>query len=249
IFTHSWRSLLAYLVALHLLCPGSAPLRVVALSLPVTATEGQDVMVCFHLSPCKNARILDVRWIRHQSSGLVHHYQNGEDLEQMEEYKGRTELLRDGNLDLHITAVSSSDSGSYICHVQNDGGYAKAVVDLELSAQIVHPWKVALTMVLTLLVVSFLIIRRGWCAGRYSAVTGMVGVVLSSCPWRCTGGGRKIFSSDSQWSLNNICLLGGNEGREKEKECGWEDRNMAGPWGMWKGPEPFETSPERRLPC
>uniref|UniRef100_A0A669QP15 Immunoglobulin V-set domain-containing protein n=1 Tax=Phasianus colchicus TaxID=9054 RepID=A0A669QP15_PHACC len=72
-----------------------------------------------------------------RSSGLVHHYQNGIDLEQMEEYKGRTELLRDslsdGILDLRITAVRSSDSGSYICTVEDGDNYA--VVDLEVSGQ------------------------------------------------------------------------------------------------------------------
>ncbi|XP_040520798.1 uncharacterized protein MOG isoform X5 [Gallus gallus] len=164
-FALPWRTLLAYLVALNLLCPGSAKLRVVALNFPVTATVGQDVVLHCHLSPCKDARSLDIRWIQHRSSGLVHHYQNGEDLEQMEEYKGRTELLRDGlsdgNLYLHITAVSSSDSGSYMCTVQDDGGYVEAMVNLQVSdpfSHIVHPWKVALAVVLTLLFASFVII-------------------------------------------------------------------------------------------
>ncbi|POI19337.1 hypothetical protein CIB84_016918 [Bambusicola thoracicus] len=83
----------------------------------------------------------------------------------MEEYKGRTELLRDGlsdgNLDLRITTVSSSDSGSYSCAVQDGDGYADAVVDLEVSdpfSQIVYPWMVALAVVVTLLVASFVII-------------------------------------------------------------------------------------------
>lgn len=69
----------------------------------------------------------------------MHHYQDGVDLEQMEEYKGRTELLRDGlsdgNLDLRITAVSTFDSGSYSCAVQDDDGYAEALVELEVSGQ------------------------------------------------------------------------------------------------------------------
>ncbi|XP_040504574.1 uncharacterized protein LOC426940 isoform X48 [Gallus gallus] len=137
-FTLPWRTLLPYLVALHLLQPGSAQLRVVAPSLRVTANVGQDVVLRCQLSPCKDAWSSDIRWIQHRTSGFVHHYQNGEDLEQMEEYKGRTELLRDGlsdgNLDLRITAVSTSDSGSYSCAVQDGDGYADAVVDLEVSA-------------------------------------------------------------------------------------------------------------------
>ena len=83
----------------------------------------------------------------------------------MEEYKGRTELLRDGlsdgNLDLRITAVSSSDSGLYSCAVQDGDGYAEALVELEVSdpfSQIVHPWKVALAVIVTILVGSFVII-------------------------------------------------------------------------------------------
>ena len=108
-------------------------------SLRVTAIVGQDVVLRCQLSPCKDAWSSDIRWIQLRSSKIVHHYQNGLDLDQMEEYKGRTELLRkglsDGNLDLRITAVSSSDSGSYRCTVQDDDGYADAVVDLEVSGQ------------------------------------------------------------------------------------------------------------------
>uniref|UniRef100_A0A803Y6D0 Ig-like domain-containing protein n=1 Tax=Meleagris gallopavo TaxID=9103 RepID=A0A803Y6D0_MELGA len=148
-----------------LLLPLQSQLTVVAPSLRVTAIVGQDVVLRCHLSPCKDARSSDIRWFQHRSSGFVHHYQNGVDLEQMEEYKGRTELLRnglsDGNLDLRITAVRSSDSGSYSCAVQEGGdGYAEAVVNLEVSdpfSQIVHPWKVALAVVSTLLLGSFVI--------------------------------------------------------------------------------------------
>ncbi|XP_040504630.1 uncharacterized protein LOC121106920 isoform X2 [Gallus gallus] len=163
-FTLPWRTPMLYLVALHLLQPGSAQLTVVAPSLRVTANVGQDVVLRCQLSPCKDAWSSDIRWIQLRSSGIVHHYEDGVDLGQMEEYKGRTELLRDGlsdgNLDLRITSVSSSDSGSYSCAVQDGDGYADAVVELEVSdlfSQIVHPWKVALAVVVTLLVGSFVI--------------------------------------------------------------------------------------------
>nr|ADU03773.1 BG-like antigen 5 [Meleagris gallopavo] len=164
-FTFPWRTLLAHLMALHLLHLGSAQLRVVAPSLRVAAIVGQDVVLRCHLSPCKDAWSSDIRWIQHRSSGLVHHYQNGVDLEQMEEYKERTELLRnglsDGNLDLRITAVRSSDSGSYSCAVQDGDNHGEAVVNLEVSdpfSEIVHPWKVALAVVITLLLGSFAVV-------------------------------------------------------------------------------------------
>ncbi|XP_010724727.3 myelin-oligodendrocyte glycoprotein-like [Meleagris gallopavo] len=83
----------------------------------------------------------------------------------MEEYKERTELLRnglsDGNLDLRITAVRSSDSGSYSCAVQDGDNHGEAVVNLEVSdpfSEIVHPWKVALAVVITLLLGSFAVV-------------------------------------------------------------------------------------------
>eukprot|EP00076_Gallus_gallus_P046170 XP_025011708.1 myelin-oligodendrocyte glycoprotein-like isoform X3 [Gallus gallus] len=164
-FTLPWRTLLPYLVALHLLQLGSAQQRVVAPSLRVTANVGQDVVLRCQLSPCKDVRNSDIRWIQQRSSGIVHHYQYGVDLEQMEEYKGRTELLRDGlsdgNLDLRITAVTSSDSGSYICGVENADAYAEAVVNLEVSdpfSTIILYWTVALAVIITLLVGSFVII-------------------------------------------------------------------------------------------
>ncbi|XP_072213849.1 myelin-oligodendrocyte glycoprotein-like [Excalfactoria chinensis] len=160
-FSHPWRTLLAHLVSLHLLHLGSAQFRVVAPDDHITAVVGKDVVLRCELSPRKNAwRCSDIKWIQHRSAGLLHHYRNGSDLEQVKEYKGRTELLRDGlsdgNLDLCITAVSSTDSGTYICAVEDADGYAGAVVNLEVSGQplfqITHPWKVALALVITLLV-------------------------------------------------------------------------------------------------
>ncbi|XP_031461368.1 myelin-oligodendrocyte glycoprotein-like isoform X2 [Phasianus colchicus] len=141
-------------------CPSHCPAQfnVVAPSLHVTAIVGQDVVLHCQLSPCKDAWRSDIRWIQQRSSGFVHHYRDGEDLEQMAEYKGRTELLRnglsDGNLDLRISAVRSSDSGSYSCVVQDGDNRGEAVVNLEVSdpfSQIIYPWKVALAVVITLL--------------------------------------------------------------------------------------------------
>ncbi|XP_072213852.1 myelin-oligodendrocyte glycoprotein-like [Excalfactoria chinensis] len=164
-FSHPWRTLLAHLMSMHLLHLGSAQLTVVAPKLHVTAIIGQDVVLRCHLSPSKDAWSSEIRWFLNGSTGLVHHYQNGFNLEQMEEYKGRTELLRNGlsngNLDLLITAVSFADSGSYICAVQDGDDYAEAVVELEVSdhfSQNIHPWKVALAVVVTLLVGSLVII-------------------------------------------------------------------------------------------
>ncbi|XP_066842700.1 butyrophilin subfamily 1 member A1-like [Anser cygnoides] len=136
---HAW-GLLTSLVTLLLLQLGSAQLRVEGPGQAVTATVGQDVVLPCHLSPRKDARTLDVRWIRDQFSETVHHYRKGEDLygEQMGAYAGRTELARDGlsagSLDLRITALRPSDDGQYFCTVKNADAYDEATVDLEVSA-------------------------------------------------------------------------------------------------------------------
>nr|XP_047911610.1 butyrophilin subfamily 3 member A2-like [Anser cygnoides] len=134
------RGLLTSLVTLLLLRLGSAQLRVVGPGQPLTATVGQDVVLPCHLSPQRDARTLEVRWIRDHISETVHHYRNGEDLygEQMEAYAGRTELARDGlsagSLDLRITRVRPSDDGRFFCTVKNADAYDEAMVDLEVSA-------------------------------------------------------------------------------------------------------------------
>uniref|UniRef100_A0A8B9UHV9 Ig-like domain-containing protein n=1 Tax=Anas zonorhyncha TaxID=75864 RepID=A0A8B9UHV9_9AVES len=141
------RGLLTSLVTLLLLQLGSAQLRVVGPGHPVTATVGQDVVLPCHLSPQRDARSLDVRWIRDDLSETVHHYRNGEDLyrEQMRAYAGRTELARDGLsagiLDLRITGLRPSDDGQYVCTVKNADAYDEATVELVLSGLwLGHGW-------------------------------------------------------------------------------------------------------------
>ncbi|XP_071880801.1 butyrophilin subfamily 1 member A1-like [Anas platyrhynchos] len=134
------RGLLTSLVTLLLLRLGSAQLRVEGPGQPVTATVGKDVVLPCHLSPQRDARSLEVRWIRNDLSETVHHYRNGEDLyrEQMGAYARRTELLRDGlsagSLDLRITGLRTSDDGQYFCTVKNADAYDEATVELEVSA-------------------------------------------------------------------------------------------------------------------
>uniref|UniRef100_A0A8B9SNR9 Ig-like domain-containing protein n=1 Tax=Anas platyrhynchos TaxID=8839 RepID=A0A8B9SNR9_ANAPL len=138
--TRHARGLLTSLITLLLLQLGSAQLRVVGPGHSVTATVGQDVVLPCHLSPQRNARTLEVRWIRDNISETVHHYRNGEDLygDQMGTYVGRTELVRDGlsagSLDLRITGLRPSDDGQYVCTVRDAHAYDEAIVELEVSA-------------------------------------------------------------------------------------------------------------------
>ncbi|XP_054663560.1 butyrophilin subfamily 3 member A2-like isoform X2 [Grus americana] len=132
--------LLSYLVTLHVLRLGSADFRVVAPEKYIRVSMGQDVVLPCHLSPSMDARSLDIKWIRHRVSEIVHRYRNGEDLygDQMEEYVGRTELVRDGlsrgSLDLRISGLRPSDDGQYVCTVRDGASYGEATVDVEVSA-------------------------------------------------------------------------------------------------------------------
>uniref|UniRef100_A0A493TX84 Ig-like domain-containing protein n=1 Tax=Anas platyrhynchos platyrhynchos TaxID=8840 RepID=A0A493TX84_ANAPP len=134
------RGLLTSLVTLLLLQLGSAQLRVVGPGQPLTGTVGQDVVLPCHVSPQRDVRSLEIRWIRDSMSETVHHYRNGEDLygEQMGAYAGRTELVRgglsSGSLDLRIMGLRPSDDGLYICTVGDAVAYDEATVRLEVSA-------------------------------------------------------------------------------------------------------------------
>ncbi|XP_054039643.1 butyrophilin subfamily 1 member A1-like, partial [Rissa tridactyla] len=139
-FPASPRGLLSYFLTLHVLRLGSAEFRVVGPNRPLLATVGQDVVLPCHLSPRTDARSLEIRWIRHQFSEIVHLYRNGEDLvgAQIQEYIGRTELVRDGlsggTLDLRLAGVRPSDDGQYVCTVRDAASYGEATVDLEVAA-------------------------------------------------------------------------------------------------------------------
>ncbi|KAM6037663.1 butyrophilin subfamily 1 member A1-like [Chlamydotis macqueenii] len=134
------RGLLSYFVALHVLRLGSAEFRVVGPDRPLRAAVGQDVVLPCHLSPRGDARHLDIRWIRHQFSDTVHHYRDGQDQygEQMKEYAGRTQLVKDGlsngSLDLQIVGLEPSDHGQYVCVVKDAASYGEATLDLEVTA-------------------------------------------------------------------------------------------------------------------
>lgn len=72
-------------------------------------------------------------------SSLVHHYceQKGQDKEQTPEYRGRTELLmhriRQGCMDLRLSAVRPSDEGQYTCVVRSGISDKEARLELKVT--------------------------------------------------------------------------------------------------------------------
>uniref|UniRef100_A0A8C3SKN6 Ig-like domain-containing protein n=1 Tax=Chelydra serpentina TaxID=8475 RepID=A0A8C3SKN6_CHESE len=91
---------------------------------PITTSVGGEAVLPCHLSPRMSAENMEVRWFRFQYHSVVHLYQEGQDKyeEQMLEYRGRTELLKDGitngSVSLRIYQVQLSDHGQYTCFFQ-----------------------------------------------------------------------------------------------------------------------------------
>uniref|UniRef100_K7G762 Ig-like domain-containing protein n=1 Tax=Pelodiscus sinensis TaxID=13735 RepID=K7G762_PELSI len=106
---------------------------------PVTASlDGEAVLPC-HLSPSISAENMEVRWFRSQYSAVVHLYRNRQDqyVQQMPEYRGRTELLKDdissGRISLRIYDVRPSDHGQYTCLVQSRVSSEEALLELQVA--------------------------------------------------------------------------------------------------------------------
>ncbi|XP_074834933.1 butyrophilin subfamily 1 member A1-like [Carettochelys insculpta] len=118
----------------------SARFKVVGPDRPVTAIVGEEIVLPCDLSPRVSAENMEVTWFRSQLSPFVHHYSDGKDLyeQQMLEYQGRTELLRDGltngSMALKIFSVRLSDEGRYSCFVQHGAFYEEALLELEVTA-------------------------------------------------------------------------------------------------------------------
>ncbi|EMP33513.1 Butyrophilin subfamily 1 member A1 [Chelonia mydas] len=87
-----------------------------------------------------SAENMEVRWFRFQYHSVVHLYQEGQDKyeEQMLEYHGRTELLKDGitngSVSLRIYQIQLSDHGQYTCFFQYSIFYEEAILELMVSA-------------------------------------------------------------------------------------------------------------------
>ncbi|NXW35927.1 BT1A1 protein, partial [Phaetusa simplex] len=117
-----------------------APLNVTGPPGPITVAMGEDVVLPCRFSLEQSVRETEVVWFREQFSPFVHRYKGGQDQygEQMPQYQGRTELLKDGlakgSVDLKIFHVRLSDRGNYTCFVHHGLDYDEAVVELKVTA-------------------------------------------------------------------------------------------------------------------
>uniref|UniRef100_A0A674JPU4 Butyrophilin subfamily 1 member A1 n=1 Tax=Terrapene triunguis TaxID=2587831 RepID=A0A674JPU4_9SAUR len=106
---------------------------------PVTASLGGEAVLSCHLSPTMSAENMEVRWFRSKYFEVVHLYRGGRDQygEQMLEYGGRTELLKDditnGRVSLRIRNIRPSDDGQYTCYFQSAVSYEEALLELQVA--------------------------------------------------------------------------------------------------------------------
>uniref|UniRef100_A0A8D0GBX0 Ig-like domain-containing protein n=1 Tax=Sphenodon punctatus TaxID=8508 RepID=A0A8D0GBX0_SPHPU len=117
----------------------SAPFNVIGPSQPIMAIAGEDAVLPCHLSPTMSAEDMEVRWFRSEFSALLHLYHNGQDQteNQMPEYRGRTEFLRDGiangSVALRIRDIRPSDEGQYSCFFQSITYFKHALVEVKVT--------------------------------------------------------------------------------------------------------------------
>ncbi|XP_067394278.1 butyrophilin subfamily 1 member A1-like [Emydura macquarii macquarii] len=130
---------LALCLALQAHRLASAQFTVTGPDHPITAYVGGEAVLPCHLSPRMSAESMELRWFRSQFSAVVHLYRDGQDQygEQMPEYQGRTELLKDditnGSVSLRIRDIRPSDAGQYTCYFQSSVSYEKALLELEVA--------------------------------------------------------------------------------------------------------------------
>ncbi|XP_069093389.1 butyrophilin subfamily 1 member A1-like [Pleurodeles waltl] len=107
---------------------------------PLIILPGEDALLPCHLSPAISAEDMTVNWYKGHFYNTVHVHRLGQDwsAEQMEGYKGRTSLNKDGvqvgNVSLIIRNVTSSDSGNYSCMLDAGSFYEETMVELKVAA-------------------------------------------------------------------------------------------------------------------
>ncbi|XP_059579286.1 butyrophilin subfamily 3 member A2-like [Alligator mississippiensis] len=131
---------IALLIALQVHRLVAAQFRVIGPDQPVVASVGAVAVLPCRLSPATSAESMEVRWFRSRFSSVVHLYRGGRDQpgEQMQEYLGRTQLLKhnitSGSISLRIRGVRLSDCGQYTCFVQSHVSYEEALLELQVTA-------------------------------------------------------------------------------------------------------------------
>uniref|UniRef100_A0A8C9UXA0 Ig-like domain-containing protein n=1 Tax=Spermophilus dauricus TaxID=99837 RepID=A0A8C9UXA0_SPEDA len=106
---------------------------------PIVAVLGEDAILPCALFPAMNAENMELGWFRTTLSQAVFIYWNQREQteEQMDEYRGRTSLVKDflseGQASVHIHKVQVSDNGMYTCFFRHGGFYEEADLEVKVA--------------------------------------------------------------------------------------------------------------------
>lgn len=118
--------------------PAASGLSVEGQAEPVVAPLGADASLPCRLAPEQSMAHMSIRWYRGQPSRAVLVFRQGQEQvgEQMLEYRGRAELLRDavgsGSVALLLRRVRASDDGLYHCRFEDGDVSQEALVQLNV---------------------------------------------------------------------------------------------------------------------
>ncbi|XP_053877468.1 butyrophilin subfamily 1 member A1-like [Malaclemys terrapin pileata] len=135
----SLSSYLLFFFTVHVSTLESVNFKVIGPDHPIMVSAGQDALLPCHLFPNTSAQEMEVRWYRSKFSEPVHLYQNEKDQaeQQIPNYQGRTELLKDGIVDgsvvLRIRNITPSDHGQFICFFRSHSFYEEATLELKVT--------------------------------------------------------------------------------------------------------------------
>ncbi|XP_032126727.1 myelin-oligodendrocyte glycoprotein isoform X3 [Sapajus apella] len=130
------------LLLLHVSSSYTGQFRVIGPGHPILALVGDEVELPCRISPGMNATGMEVGWYRSPFSRVVHLYRNGKDQvgEQAPEYRGRTELLKDGigegKVTLKIRNVRFPDEGGFTCFFRDHSYQEEAAIQLQVEGKL-----------------------------------------------------------------------------------------------------------------
>ncbi|XP_006860606.1 PREDICTED: butyrophilin subfamily 1 member A1-like [Chrysochloris asiatica] len=117
---------------------GSDTFVVIGPSEPIVAMLGADTMLPCRVSPVMSVEDMELRWFRSQFSEAVYVYQDGKEQvgEQLVDFKGRTELVKDyiteGRVSVRIRSLQVSDNGMYKCFFKKGSDFEEATLELKV---------------------------------------------------------------------------------------------------------------------
>ncbi|XP_007527523.1 butyrophilin subfamily 1 member A1-like [Erinaceus europaeus] len=117
---------------------GSDSFLVIGPSEPIVAILGADTVLPCRVSPAMSVENMELRWFRSQFNEAVYVYQNGMEQteEQVVDFKGRTELVKDfiteGRVAVRIRSLRVSDNGMYTCFFKRGSDFEEAILELKV---------------------------------------------------------------------------------------------------------------------